>query len=353
MRSRWNSNKPFTTFSGQIIKKYSHGNVLTCELTSVEKKAEKRLYLLNHIDPDASKDLYLGCYLRHTDQGKVYAGSFIIEKIKSVILNTNTHPQTISFVRNPAKKLESAILDYLYDFNLNMLKIPSAIYDEIGFSQWLNEKQNKRGKRMPEYDLFIAAPIKGFNKQIEQYNKLKNEIENVMPNSEKENSAITAEIDGILKKHILGSTQHNNTISLKDMRLKIINMISKLKGEEFGFKKIYYSAEKEAFSIDRKTDPSKALEVQLSHFSVSKRILILLPYPMISSVFVEAGWAMISDKNIPVLIVANKKDLPHLLQKADTLKNRRIQIVSWEEVGDIEEIPNWILDNDWHKIRSI
>lgn len=134
------------------------------------------------------------------------------------------------------------------------------------------------------------------------------------------------------------------------MHPKIVEMVKRLKSDEIGFKKIWYPPLETNFSVNRRYDSSTALLIQLSKFKQSKRVLFILPYPMISSVFVEIGWAMMSDKDKPVLMIANREGLPFLVKKVDTLKDRNIYLASWEEIGGIKNIPDWILDNNYHKI---
>lgn len=81
---------------------------------------------------------------------------------------------------------------------------------------------------------------------------------------------------------------------------------------------------------------------------------MILPEPLVSSVFLEAGWAMLTERNIPVYIICrDRRDLPFLLRKADTLRRRRIFITTFDEIGGIAGIPDWIVDNQYHEYLDV
>ncbi len=79
--------------------------------------------------------------------------------------------------------------------------------------------------------------------------------------------------------------------------------------------------------------------------------MLIFQQPVISGSLIQLGWAMLQ-QNKPIFILYNKsiKELPFLIQKADTLKRHRIHMSSLEEIGGIEGIPEWLMVNKYHEM---
>ena len=333
----------YTSFAGKIRKNHSSSNVLCCELYAINAKHRKPLYLMIYVNPGTDKTLYLGSYLRHTDNGSIYSGTFVIEKVEN---DTPIRPNKFAIEEVCKGEIKEEILNYLYDRRLNVLKIPTRVYTQKDFRDWQKRTSKKRNYRKPIHDLFIAAPVQAFDKQEQKKNHLQSVLLDMLRKEDLSGEA-KGQISEFFKLHFSGFSIGNKNISFQEMHQQIQGLIKELKSEPFGLKNIWYSASTSEGLLNRKIDSGIALERQLMRFSMSKRALLLVPPHMTSSVLIEAGWAMISARNIPTLIVANRTDLPFLLQKADTL-NDNIFIVPWDEFDSIGEILVWFHANDFH-----
>lgn len=246
-------------------------------------------------------------------------------------------------------------MEYLYDRHFNIVKIPPNIYSLPDFTKWLHKKQGKDGRMPPQYDLFIAAPIRGYQYPVVSIEMLRTELVSgvskfISTPSKTLQPQIQDMVDVILKKHLSGAHPGTEQKVFDKMQDDIRRMMANLQNRNIGFDRIWYAPAEENFNLNNKIDASTLLSQQLDRFNSSRSFMMILPEPVVSSVFLEAGWAMLTNRNIPVYILCrHRRDLPFLLRKADTLKRRRIFITTFDEIGGIEGIPDWIVDNQYYK----
>ena len=311
-----------------------------------------------HVDLDASKKLFVGGFLRYKDSGAVYCGSFVMEKIEDEL--ADSQPRFFHYDGNASNEdIKPIIMDYLYSRHLNVVKIPSNIHSLLDFENWMRIKQETEGRLPPQYDLFVAAPIRGYINPKTGLEEFRNELLRSLSditldtNTEVQNR-IQIKVDAALNKHFPFFAGNDKASKFEETRAEISQMLQELRARKVGYERIWYAPAEETFNINNKIDASTLLDSQLSRFKSSRSFMMILPDPVVSSIFLEVGWAMLTERNIPIYILCNhRKDLPFLLRKADTLKKRRIFIATFEEVGGIRGIPDWIVDNKYYKYLDV
>ena len=310
--------KPYTTFTGKIIRRFSGDNILVCELSSKEKRVPKRLYMYIHVNLDGTGDLFLGTFMRYSDGGTIYTGSFVMEKIDKNSEEKNP-PKIFNYIKDDENGPNEAIKRFLYDRALNLVKLPVGIFTQMDLKKWLNNNHSTFTNPQPTIDLYITAPIRGFQ--------------------------------SMLKAETFDFEEFHSPKSFEEMRDQIIEMTANLKEKSSDFKHIWYFPAEEGYMEKQNLDPNYILQLQLEKFKNSKRILIILPFPSVTSTILEAGWTMLTDNNKPIYILySGRQHLPFLLRKADTLPRKRIYMTSLPRIGGIKGIPDWIIHNEYDKL---
>lgn len=307
---------PFTTFTGMIVRQFSGDNILVCELTSKGKSVAKRLYLNIHVDLSCEGSMFVGTFMRYTDGASIYAGSFVLEKITEPNA-THREPKIFRFFSEADQQPNTVIQRFLYDRTANLIQLPTGLYNKTDFTAHLNNRESALKNPMPDIDLYVTAPVRGFARTV-----------------------------GALAE----SDQKWSPDQVEELRSQIIAMVEDLKSRNAGFDTVWYSlADPNLWNKDN-LDPNYLLDAQLENFRKSKRILIILPFPSVTSTYLEAGWMMMNTYSKPVYICySGREDLPFLLQKVNN-KRPWIQMRSLKKLGGIQGIPDWIINNKYHEL---
>lgn len=349
------SNPPFSTFSGKILRQYSNFNVLTCELTSINRAISKRLYLNFHTN--FSGEFFIGSYLRHSDVGKIYSGSVIIEKIKEPPDDLDKMPKSFSI---NTKKVDRVILEYLKDRRLNLLKIPLSVYSKSDLKNWLRGKRDTQKADKPNYDLYLSTPLHGMANLSEKYDLAKRMLSQYFEKFANCNPVYNRDEFKELQSSVYALFQTNIFDQFQNEKKyieEIKKMIHDLRELNIGFQNIWYPPLQEDFDIDRAIDPGLLIKENMEAFKASKSYLLIYPFPVISGALVEAGMALIENitsSTKPFFILyRSKKDLPLLLRKVDTLnKGNNIIMESLDEIGGVSRIPKWLADSKFGKLLN-
>lgn len=145
-------------------------------------------------------------------------------------------------------------------------------------------------------------------------------------------------------KEILGL--HSPEMEFPTFQEELRNMIEELKRSSKHFKNIYCSIADPKYQLNRNIDGQVRLEEQIKRFKKCRSLLIVYPYPTASGVLFEAGWTMFYEHKIPLMIVyRNIEDLPLLIRKAQSIKDRNIFMTSLKEIGGISGISDWIISS--------
>lgn len=354
------SNPPFSTFSGKILRQYSNFNVLTCELTSINRAISKRLYLNFHTN--FSGGFFIGSYLRHSDVGKIYSGSVIIEKIKEPPNDLDKMPKSFS---TNTKKVDRVILEFLKDRHLNLLKIPLSIYSKSDLKSWLQGKRDTQKTDKLNYDLYLSTPLYGMANLSEKYDFAKRMLSQYFEKFANNNHVhngdefkeMQSSVYALFQNSILDQFQNGKIKDFEKYIEEIKKMIHSLRELNIGFQNIWYPPLQEDFDIDRAIDPGLLIKENMAAFKASKSYLLIYPFPVISGALIEAGMALI--ENIAsgtkpfFILYRSKKDLPLLLRKVDTLnKGNNIIMESLDEIGGISGIPKWFADSKFEKLLN-
>ncbi len=136
-----------------------------------------------------------------------------------------------------------------------------------------------------DYDLFVSAPITSVGK--EEYQSLRNEV--------------------------LVITQHFKT--------------------KCDMQSIHYVGER-VESSDEAEPPAISIEDDLKNLSKSKRFILIYPEPLLTSCIVEAGFALAL--GVPsIYFVKNRKDLPYMLQGAESSPKNAVSIYEYKDADDL------------------
>ncbi len=335
---------PYTTFKGRINRSHSGDNILICELTSVGKAFEKRVFMVIHVNLSGDGEIFIGGMIRYTDNASIRLNTFIMEKMPEVPKEAS--PKLMDFSAETEKSIKSVILDYLYNRHLNVLKLPRNIYNEEDFLRWINPKKKKANRMPPEYDLMVACPIRSLDKARKRSSKLRDDLIKEFETSFKEKAILEDKIDKVLEQNNFTP----NDFSMEDIQQKLRQMITNIKSMETKFQRIYCPLTEEKFNLHSGVDASYRLEEQMEKFKNSRALLMIFPFPAVSGVLVEAGWSMFFERKIPLMIVyRNLDDLPLLLRKASTLHSHKIFMASLDETNGISGIANWIVNSKFER----
>lgn len=342
-----NTSHAYAKFSGRVTR--CTDQLLIAELSGRTKK----MYLMFSISADPS-EIAIGMFFKHGFSAKIYAGSVVLQRIPPG--SDPLTPEIIPFDEDGPFNVPKAIRRFFansksYVFN----KIPQ-IYSLSQLDTWLDMKREKRGE-LPLYDLFVAAPVMGMERQMNKYQRLEADIfERVRAflqanhfDESIEVQSLRRSISELLRKEILELASDN----LEDYDWRAFNdlVIRSIEAIAMAFKvpRIYYSRFVPDFddNVYHRT-PHQVLKEEFENVSRSRALMLICPHSgLFSSCWVQIGWAMM--RNIPVFIVfSNREDLVLILRDAATHPNMRcFTITDWANLP--EKLPKWLSRDPWWK----
>ncbi len=276
-----------------VDKQYLFMNLFT------KRVSEKRLHIRLFIGVGMSYPIYMGLYTNITGRGSINAGTLLLESIKDK--NKNIAPVWHKPKGQEIEGLDIDVIRFFSNKNLNQLKIPNDILTKKELKSWLDKKEDERAIRKKrlmtkkdfKYDVFVSSPMAS------------------VPEGEYE--------------------------TMREATLAVINALK----EHCGFSSFYYAGRNIETTDDFEAN-DLSLEIDLEALNDSKIFLMIYPEPLVSSVLVEAGWALQSKKP-SFYCVKTKKNLPFLLENAEgARKDVNVRIVEYD--GSIDHLVKTLVE---------
>lgn len=342
-----NTNDAYVTFQGKVVS--NSERLLICELEGDGKK----FYFMLSIEPTGKKDIYMGMYLKHNANTQLISCSAIVHRIP----NNYEYPRAEVFPLNQQNEsVPSAIQDFFQKKEF-VYKRTKRLYDIKFLKTWLDNKKEERGEKI-EFDLFLAAPIKAFEKKLEQSNRLSDNLiaemkKNLVPNNrvltDLNTHSLEKKIKEIVSHELIGIGNEEAGLSKDKFLKEIQELVEDLEGK-FGIK-IYhaFSREREKEKSNFHRYPKQLLDEELSSLQKSKAYMLICSKKNLwSSCWITLGWAMMMPREMPIFVFyANEIDeLPYILWRADTYKLQDIEMLKFvSEFDTIDKIPEILKGN--------
>lgn len=336
-----NSSPKYTNYYGKIS--VASSKELIIQLKGGDPP--KRLILIFNVDIKGNKPLYIGIYAKHDSSGKVYSGSVILYRIPGSVKDRQA--RIFRYNEPEIEEVPQAIRRFFYHKSYTFLKTPK-IYDLQELDDWLDRKMRDRGE-IPEYDLFIAAPILGLKKKIESYKSANRLISSELKRDSSQFSEATeTKLSNALKEIFFENSEPGiDSFGYLEFHHKVQNFEEAL--EERYRLNIYYSRSRKRFSIDSFFPyPTQTFNNDISAIKKARAFILICPYPHIfSSCWVQVGWAI--TLNLPIFLICPKREYLTFILTAASVREH-IELIEMDFTMDLDKILQYLEQNDlWRK----
>ena len=127
----------FSTYKGKVV--YSKDTGAVIQLFGCDKNQ----YLFLGFDETGNGEVFVGLYLKHNRDGKLFAGTFIVEKPNQ---DQPIQPKVIPYGSEDMSHIDPGIVEFFRKRHLNFLKAP-RLFTKHGVKNWIALKKKQRGER--------------------------------------------------------------------------------------------------------------------------------------------------------------------------------------------------------------
>lgn len=255
------------------------------DINNIDKKLHLKVYIGYSKPPPIS----IGIYSNVFPDGSIASGTILFQKLNTL---ENCNPKKLISNSDEIKSIEPAIREFFNLPHYNLLKVPKDVISLSKLNKWNQEQKRIKASGNKtidiEYDVFLSAPMAAYENE----------------NDYKVSRKLSLSVVDAFKNHC----ELNN---------------------------IYYAGNN-IESTDEFNDHKFSLERSLNSFRKSKTFVFIYPEKIASSVFVEAGWAIYSDKP-SIFFVKSSAKLPFLLKKVDQFGSN-IRIVEFKNEKNLISI---------------
>lgn len=272
-----------TDYQGEMELKAS-GQHLVFRMQTVST-CEKHLHMNFIICPETIPLIAVGQYCTINKKGALVAGTLIMEHCKSSEEKEDKSDEVKCLLKGTEEysNLPNSLKQFLGKKEKNQIKVTTGIFSYSDLDRFLDEQKLKLNKKDP------LPPI-----------------------------------DGVF----LSAPMHALDTKYSDFRKKLLNLIDALK--EVLACSVHFAG----------TDKDSEKDFNYSAISFRNNIgvldklnyfILIYPEKLVSSVFIEVGWALKSNKHC-LFFVKNRADLPYLLQDLD---HPRVRIIEYQRIDDV------------------
>ncbi len=283
------------------IELHDNQNNLIFHLRTKDTK-EKKFEINLIIGEGKVYSLAVGQYTNLDSKGAIVGGTVVLEQIDVKSAEQLLQPIFYEFGSQAYKQeLNPNIRRFLSDKRMNFMRVTTGIYTNEQLGEFLEKNDVKKKYRNfiedCEHDVFISSPMTSVNG--DEYINFRTEI------------------------------------------LKVIDTLK----TTCQFSDVYYAGNlldtPEKFFL-----PNVTFRVNMMALEKSKYILLIYPKRIVSSVLIEIGWALKSNKPC-IIFVRNRVDLPHILQQVGEIHDiANVSILEYNDTSDIIKI----IENNGRKL---